>query len=101
MYDLMKRAYFSTLGELRILLKDMPDSTLIRTCGCYDNWLHFSLEENIVSIDYENLGDIYCEELEKECPFSHDDCAAEIGDLEEALARQQIEAHNKRVSAIR
>ncbi len=101
MYDLMKRAYFSTLGELRMLLKDMPDNTLICTCGNDDNWLHFSLEENLVSIDYERFGYVYCEDLEEICPFSHDDCVAEIEDLEETLARQQIEAHNKRMSAMR
>jgi hypothetical protein len=33
MFDLKKRAYFTTLGELRMLLADMPDETEVSVLG--------------------------------------------------------------------
>ena len=54
MYDLNKRAYISTLGELRELLAELPDDTEILACGSSDAWLHFekdnSLEDQIKKV---------------------------------------------------
>ena len=66
MYDLKKRAYISTLGELRSLLADLPDDTEISGAGADGAWLHFKKGENLVCIDPECLYDYYEEVGEKE-----------------------------------
>ena len=57
MYDLKKRAYISTLGELRELLAELPDDTEISGAGAFGAWLHFDNEKNFVCIDPESLGE--------------------------------------------
>ena len=57
MYDLIKRAYISTLGELRELLAELPDDTEILACGSSDAWLHFEKDNSLVSLDYADLDD--------------------------------------------
>lgn len=64
MYDLNKRAYFSYLGELRMLLAEMPDDTEVCTGGVLGSYLHFSKERNLVSFDGEDLSPDAYEELE-------------------------------------
>ena len=59
MYDLNKRSYFTTLGELRFLLADYPDDTRIYTCGADDAYLHIDDSGKFVSIDYDDLGSDY------------------------------------------
>ena len=61
MYDLNKRSYFTTLGELRMLLADLPDDTRIYACGDEDCFLHVDGEGKIVSIDYDALDSDYDE----------------------------------------
>ena len=83
MYDLNKRAYISTLGELRSLLAALPDDTEISGAGAEGAWLHFGRERNIICIDPESLYDSYEEEY---------------GDEEEACAEEkQLIAHNYRI----
>ena len=65
MYDLKKRAYISTLGELRSLLADLPDDTEISGAGAFGAWLHFKKGENLVCIDPECLYDCYEEYMMK------------------------------------
>ena len=65
MYDLNKRSYISTLGELRMLLADLPDETEISGAGAFGAWLHFTNDEHIVCIDPEPLFDCYEEEDEE------------------------------------
>ena len=59
MYDLNKRSYFTTLGELRLLLADYPDDTNIYACGASGCFLHIDDEGSFVSIDYDALGAEY------------------------------------------
>ena len=100
MFDLTKRANYTTLGELRMLLKDMPDDTFILTCGYSDSWVHFSSDGEFISFDFDSLEEDYCDDLEDICTFSFHDVAvaAEIADINESFKRQQIKDHNKRES---
>lgn len=82
MYDLKKRAYISTLGELRSLLSTLPDDTEISGAGALGAWLHFKKCENLVCIDPECLYDCY-EEYDDE----------EVGEKEE----EQVEEHKARL----
>ena len=41
MYDLDKRSYFTTLGDLRSLLADLPDDTKVCTSGVYGSLCSF------------------------------------------------------------
>ena len=59
MYDLNKRSYFTTLGELRQLLAEYPDDTRIYACGSTDAYLHIDDSSKFVSIDYDDLGSDY------------------------------------------
>ncbi len=59
MYDLNKRSYISTLGELRELLAALPDDTEISGAGAFGAWLHFSKEKKLVCVDPEPLYDCY------------------------------------------
>lgn len=61
MYDLKKRSYFTTLGELRQLLADYPDDTPIYACGASGCYLHIDDEGSHVSIDYDALDSEYDE----------------------------------------
>ena len=57
MYNLKKRAYFTNLGELRMLLADMPDDTKVCTGGVLGSYLHFEKDKELVSFDDEDLSD--------------------------------------------
>lgn len=61
MYDLNKRSYFTTLGELRLLLADYPDDTSIYACGASGCYLHIDDEGKLASIDYDALDSDYDE----------------------------------------
>lgn len=63
MYDLNKRSYFTTLGELRLLLANYPDDTRIYSCGADDAYLHIDDSGKFVSIDYDDLSSDYNDEL--------------------------------------
>ena len=58
MYNLEKRAYFTNLGELRMLLADKPDETEVCICGQLGLGLQFSKEGNLVCL---YLGFIVCD----------------------------------------
>lgn len=79
MYDLNKRSYFTTLGELRALLADLPDDTEISGSGAIGAWMHIAKDERVVCIDPEPLFDCYEEEDE------------EVAEME------QIKEHKKRL----
>lgn len=63
MYDLNKRSYVTTLGELRQLLADYPDDTRFYACGATDCYLHIEEDGSFVSIDYDGLDSDYDAEL--------------------------------------
>ena len=90
MYDLKKRAYFTTLGELRMLLKDYPDETPIYNCGCEDSWLHIDAEGEFVSLDNESLYSDYCAELEEKGVEDADE-------MEDYYDTQQRKEHQQRL----
>ena len=59
MYDLNKRSYFTTLGELRMLLADLPNETEVCTGGVLGSYLHFDKDKDLISFDDEDLGPDY------------------------------------------
>ena len=88
MYDIKKRAYFTTLGELRMLLKDYPDEMPVYNCGCEDSWLHIDAKEKFISLDNESLYSDYCEDLEAQ---------GIDGDLDEYYELKQRKDHEERM----
>ena len=84
MYDLNKRSYFTTLGELRMLLADLPDDTEVSGAGAFGAWLHFDKEKDFICIDPESL---------------YADYAEEYGDDEEVKEEEQMKEHELRLSA--
>ena len=86
MYDLNKRSYISTLGELRELLANLPDETEISGAGAYGAWLHFGKEKNLVCIDPESL---------------YSDYSEEYGDEEEGKEEEQMREHGLRLSGVK
>ena len=63
MYDLNKRSYFTTLGELRMLLAHLPADTKVCTGGVLGSYLHFEQDGSLVSFDDEDLNADYSEQL--------------------------------------
>ena len=59
MFDLNKRSYFTTLGELRMLLADLPDETEVCVGGCLGAYIHFADDKPLVSFDDEELNYAY------------------------------------------
>ena len=87
MYDLNKRSYFTTLGELRRLLADLPDDTEVSGAGAFGAWLHFDKESDIVCIDPESLYEHYDEEYGDE--------------EEEEQMNEQMKQHELRLSTVK
>ena len=82
MYDLNKRSYFTTLGELRMLLADLPDDTEVSGAGAFGAWLHFDKERAFICIDPESLYSDY-------------------GDEEEGKEEEQMKEHELRLSTVK
>ena len=55
MYDINKRSYFTNLGELRMLLSNLPDETEVCTGGVFGSYLHFEKDRDLISFDDEEL----------------------------------------------
>ena len=88
MYDLKKRAFFETLGELRMLLADMPDDTDVCTGGVLGSWLHFDENKTLVSFDDDSLYSDYCDDLEKK-GIEDPDKMEDYYDYQQRLEHQQ------------
>lgn len=75
MYDLNKRSYFTNLGELRMLLANLPNETEVCTGGVLGSYLHFEKDRDLVSFDDEELDDCYDEDLDysEEYPEYYDE----------------------------
>lgn len=86
MYDIKERAYFTTLGELRMLLADFQDNTEVCTIGVCGTYLHVDDSKSIISFDEDPLDEDY--------PELEDDYAYEMNKVRE------IEEHNKRMQVI-
>ena len=62
MYNISKRKQFSTVGELKELLKNLPDETQIVVTGDDYCWFHIEQDESVVCLDTEDLEVDYEEE---------------------------------------
>ena len=63
MYNINKRSEFTTVGDLRKLLAELSDETLIYICGA-GGWFHIEEDESVICLDCEDLE--YCYEIEEE-----------------------------------
>ena len=61
MFDLNKRSYFTTLGELRMLLAHLPADTKVCTGGVLGSYLHITEDGSLVSFDDDDLWSDYDE----------------------------------------
>ena len=66
MYDINRRKQFKTVGELKDLLKNIPDETEIIVCGNSGEagYFHIDTEGTLICLDYDQLDDAY--ELEED-----------------------------------
>ena len=59
MYDITKKKQFSTVGELKELLKNIPDETQIVVTGDDYCWFHIEEDGSVICLDVEELDDAY------------------------------------------
>ena len=59
MYDIERRQNFSTVGELKELLNDIPDNTQVTICGDSYAWFHVEKDKSVVTLDNEDLEECY------------------------------------------
>lgn len=59
MYDITKRKKFNTVGDLKELLKDIPDETQIVVTGDDYCWFHIEQDGSVICLDVEELDDAY------------------------------------------
>ena len=59
MYNIEKRKQFKTVGDLKELLKDIPDETQIVITGDDYCWFHIEEDESVICLDVEELDDVY------------------------------------------
>ena len=59
MFDITKRKQFKPVGELKEILKDIPDETEVCVCGDPQCWFHIERDGSIVSFDNIDLDDEY------------------------------------------
>lgn len=63
MYDINERKKFGTVGELKSIIKDIPDDTKIVICGDDYCYFHIEKDRSVVNLDNEDLDDEeYCYE---------------------------------------
>lgn len=63
MFDITKRKQFKTVGELKEILRDIPDNTRVYICGEDTDscWFHVENDGSIVSFDGNDLDLEYCD----------------------------------------
>lgn len=59
MYDFNKRTTFSTVGELKDLLKDADDDAKVLICGDDYAYFHVEQDQSTVNLDNEDLDETY------------------------------------------
>lgn len=59
MYNIKKRKQFKTVGDLKELLKDVPDETQVVVTGDDYCWFHIEEDESVICLDTEELDDVY------------------------------------------
>ena len=62
MYDISKRKQFSTVGELKQLLKNYSDDVQIVVTGDDYCWFHVENDESVICLDTEDLEECYEEQ---------------------------------------
>lgn len=72
MYDITKRKQFSTVGDLKKLLENIPDETQIVVTGDDYCWFHIEEDGSVVCLDVEELDDAY--EGNGGTPCDYGDC---------------------------
>ena len=72
MYDITKRKQFDNVGELKELLKNIPDDTKVVVTGDDYCWFHVEKDESVVCFDVEDLEDCY--ENDGATPCEYGDC---------------------------
>lgn len=72
MYDMTKKSQFSTVGELRELLKNIPDNTKIVVTGDDYCWFHIEEDGSVICLDVEELDEAY--EKDDATPCDYGDC---------------------------
>ena len=63
MYNISKRKQFSTVGELKQLVADIGDDTVVSICGDGSAWIHVETDGSLICLDYDGLDDYYEEEM--------------------------------------
>ena len=72
MYDLNKLGYVNTVGELRMILDDLPDEAEVCAAGAGCPYVHITKDKSVISLDDDMLFDAY-PELEDESVFEQKD----------------------------
>ncbi len=61
MYDLDKLTYVNTVGELRMILDDLPDEAEVCAAGAGCPYVHITKDKSVISLDDDMLFDAYPE----------------------------------------
>ena len=59
MYDIKKRKVFRTVGELKEILKNIPDETVCCVGGLVDPYMHVSFDDSVITFDDDPLDELY------------------------------------------
>ena len=73
MYDIKKKKQFETVGDLKALLKDIPDETKIVVTGDDYCWFHIEQDGSVICLDVEELDDAYDDGTHK-APCDYGEC---------------------------
>ena len=79
MYDITKKKQFKTVGDLKELLKDIPDETQIVVTGDDYCWFHIEEDGSVICLDVEELDDAYGKDDETPCDYGECPYNAEGG----------------------
>ena len=59
MFDYDRREAISTVGQLKRLLKNIPDDAELHVCCDSMAWFHVEYDNSVVNLDIEELDDAY------------------------------------------
>lgn len=79
MYDITKRKQFKTVGDLKELLKNIPDEAQVVVTGDDYCWFHIEEDESVICLDIEELDDVYDEKDGTPCDYGECPYNAEGG----------------------
>lgn len=61
MFSILKRSAFQTVGDLRVLLSQLPAETQVCICGDSNCFYHEEQDRSVICLDCEDLEDCYDE----------------------------------------